>query len=182
MSTDLQAIGRRIAELREIVGMSPESIARELDISPQSYAQYESGEQDIPVGVLIQIADRFGVELTTLLTGEEPRLHEFNVTRRGRGVRVERRRDYDYEAIAFNFVNKKCEPFVVTVPAGDEEPSRNSHPGQEFDYVLEGRVRVLIGDHEVVLEPGDCIYFDASRPHAMQALDDQCARFLAVIT
>lgn len=181
MSTDLQAIGRRVAELREIAGISPESVARDLGISATLYAQYERGEQDIPVGVLIQVADLFGVELTALLTGDEPRLHEYSLTRRGRGVRVERRKDYDYEAIAYNFANKKCEPFLVTVAANAPEPTRNSHPGQEFDYMLEGRMRVFIGSHEVVLEVGDCVYYDATRPHAMQALDGQPARFLAVI-
>ncbi len=181
MTNDLQAIGRRVAELREIAGISPGSVARELGVPAELYLRYERGEEDIPVGVLMQIADEFGVELTALLTGEEPRLHEFSVTRRGRGVRVDRRADYDYEAIAFNFANKKCEPFLVTVPCGAPEPSRNTHPGQEFDYLLDGRLRVLIGEHEVVLEEGDCVYFDASRPHAMQALGDRPARFLAII-
>jgi len=167
--------------MREIVAVSPESVARDLGIPAALYLQYERGEQDIPVGVLIQVAESFGVELTALLTGDEPRLHEFSVTRAGRGVRVQRREDYDYEAIAFNFVNKKCEPFLVTVPADAPEPSRNSHPGQEFDYVLDGRMRVSIGSHEIVLEPGDCVYYDATQPHAMQALDDRPARFLAVI-
>lgn len=181
MPTELQAIGRRVAELREIAGVSPESVARDLGLSAELYARYERGDEDIPVGVLIQVADTFGVELTALLTGDEPRLHEYSLTRRGRGVKVQRREDYDYEAIAFNFANKKCEPFLVTVPANAPEPSRNTHPGQEFDYMLEGRMRVFIGSHEIVLEAGDCVYYDATRPHAMQALDGRPARFLAVI-
>jgi len=181
MTNDLQAIGRRVAELRAITGISPESVARELRLPADQYLRYERGEDDIPVGVLMQLADQFGVELTALLTGDEPRLHEFSVTRRGRGVQVDRRADYDYEAIAFNFADKKCEPFLVTVEPGAPEPGRNAHPGQEFDYMLDGSMRILIGSHEVVLDEGDCVYFDAAQPHAMQALGDGPARFLAVI-
>jgi len=130
--------------------------------------------------VLFQIAQTFGVELTALLTGEDPRLHGFSVSRAAEGVRVDRRHDYDYEALAYNFANKKCEPFLVTVEPGGE-PSLNSHPGQEFNYVLEGSLSIVIGGREVILEAGDCVYFDATQPHAMRALDDGIAKFLAVI-
>lgn len=180
MNEQLAAIGRRVAELREIEGLSPEALANQLGLPTEVYRRYESGEEDIPVGVLFQIAQGFGVELTALLTGDEPRLHSFNVSRAGRGVRVDRRHDYDYDALAYSFANKKCEPFLVTVEP-DGKPSLNSHPGQEFDYVLEGRMSIVIGKHEVVLEAGDCVYFDASQPHAMRALDDRAAKFLAVI-
>lgn len=180
MSEQLEAIGRRVAELREIEGLSPEALARQIGIPVERYRRYESGEEDIPVGVLFQIAQGFDVELTALLTGEDPRLHCYSVTRAGDGVRVDRRSDYDYEALAHNFVNKKCEPFLVTVEPGGTA-SLNSHPGQEFDYMLEGRMQIVLGGHDIVLEAGDCIYFDASRPHAMRALDDRPAKFLAII-
>ncbi|MGI5818761.1 MAG: helix-turn-helix domain-containing protein [Armatimonadota bacterium] len=180
MSKQLEQIGRRVAELREIEGLSPEALAGQLGIPVELYRRYERGAEDIPVGVLIQISAGFGVELTALLTGEEPKLQVFSVARAGEGVVVDRRTDYDYEALAYNFVNKKCEPFLVTVEP-ESDPSLNSHPGQEFDYVLEGRMQIVIDGHEIVLEAGDCVYFDAGRPHVMRALDDRPARFLAVI-
>ena len=55
------------------------------------------------------------MELSSLLTGEEPRLRVYTVTRAGRGVKVDRRRDYDYQSLAFNFVDKRMEPFLITV-------------------------------------------------------------------
>jgi quercetin dioxygenase-like cupin family protein len=180
MSEQLEAIGRRVAEMREINGLSAEALARQIGIAPETYRRYESGAEDIPVGVLMQIAQGFDVELTALLTGEDPRLHVYSVTRAGEGVQVDRRTDYDYEALAYNFVNKKCEPFLVTVEPGGEA-SLNTHPGHEWDYLLEGRMQIVIGEHEITLEEGDSIYFDASRPHAMRALDESPAKFLAVV-
>ncbi len=75
-----------------------------------------------------------------LLTGEETRMHIFTVTRKGNGVRVERRKQYKYENLAEKFIHKKAEPFVVTVkPRIDQDkPTTNSHPGQEFNFVISG--------------------------------------------
>ena len=77
-------------------------------------------------------------------TGAEPRLHTYPLTRNGKGVSVERRKDYKYQSLAHNFIHKKAEPFLVTVePEEAETPvSYNSHPGQEFDYVLAGTLKV----------------------------------------
>jgi quercetin dioxygenase-like cupin family protein len=65
--------------------------------------------------------------------------------------------------------------------AGDAKIALNSHPGQEFDYVIEGRLAVTIGSHELELETGDSLYFDSSEAHGMKALGGTKARFLAII-
>ncbi|MFI5369128.1 MAG: cupin domain-containing protein, partial [Spirochaetia bacterium] len=57
----------------------------------------------------------------------------------------------------------------------------NTHPGQEFNYVLEGALKVVVEGHEVLLSPGDCIYFDARHSHGMKAVGQAPARFVAVI-
>ena len=75
------------------------------------------------------------------------------------------------------------EPFLITVePRPSAEPvPLNAHPGQEFNYVLEGHLKVVIDGHEIVLSPGDSIYFDARHGHGMKAVGGAPARFLAVI-
>ena len=57
----------------------------------------------------------------------------------------------------------------------------NTHPGQEFNYVLEGTLMIVVDGHEITLNEGDSIYFDSGYKHAMKALNNQQARFLAVI-
>ncbi|NMC72850.1 MAG: cupin domain-containing protein, partial [Geobacteraceae bacterium] len=142
-----------------------------------------SGDTDIPVNFLFQVAHRFGVELTDLLTGESPRLHVYSLVRDGAGVAFDRRKQYHYRHLAYNFSHRKAEPFLVTVePEAPEAPvSRNSHAGQEFNYVLEGKLLILLDGHELELNPGDSLYFDASRPHGMKALGGREAKFLAII-
>jgi transcriptional regulator with XRE-family HTH domain len=179
MQEKIKQVASRIQELREIFGVSTAELAGEFRVSEADYRQYESGAVDIPVGILYQIAQRFQVELTTLLTGEEPRLHTYALTRAGQGVSVDRRKDYQYRSLAYNFIHKRAEPFLVTVDPGPEH--FNSHPGQEFHYVLSGTLRVLLDQHELILEPGDSLFFDSSVAHSLTALHNAPAQILAVI-
>lgn len=181
MSEQIKQIAQRIRELREISNFSVEELAKEFHITAEQYEQYESGNVDIPVSFLYAVANKFNVELTAILTGEDPKLHIYSLVRKGKGLKVERRKDYDYQNLAYNFVNKKAEPFLVTVQPENKKINFNTHVGQEFNYVIEGTLKIVIDKHEFILNEGDSLYFDSSYPHGMQALDGKPAKFLAVI-
>ncbi|MGI6727908.1 MAG: helix-turn-helix domain-containing protein [Anaerovoracaceae bacterium] len=183
MSNQIKLIASRIKELREISGLSTESLSKELGVSKELYQTYESGNIDIPVGLLYKIAKKFNVELTAILTGDEPKLHNYSLVRAGRGVFVERKKPYRYQSLAYNFINKKSEPFLVTVePKSDKEQMVfSSHPGQEFNYMMEGKLKIIIDGHELILNEGDSLYFDSTLSHGLAALDDKPAKFLAVV-
>lgn len=183
MAERRQDIAARLKELREIEGLSAEGMAKALGVSPAEYRAFEAGQADIPASALHDAAHLLKTDLTDLLTGEAPRMKVFSVTRQGGGVTVERRKDYRYRNLAANFAGRKADVFEVTVPAdaGESGGHANSHPGQEFDYLLEGRMRVRIHGNELTLEAGDCVYFDSNHGHSMQALDGKPARFLAMI-
>jgi len=180
---EIREIAERIKELREIAGITAESPAEHLGISAEAYRNYESGSVDIPVSMLYEIAGKFKVELTEILTGEGPRLHTYSLMRKGTGIPIRRSHHYDYQSLAPNFVHKRMEPLLVTVEPkpSDSSVETNSHPGQEFDYVLSGRLAVTIDGHELIVSDGDALYFDSNHPHSMRALDDQPAQFLAII-
>ena len=110
-------------------------------------------------------------------------MHVYSVVRKGKGLNVDRRKQYAYENLAYNFIHKQVEPFIVTVVPVQENhnPEFNSHPGQEFNFVLEGSLMVIVDGHEIVLNEGDSIYFDSAYQHAMKAMNNQNARFLAII-
>lgn len=181
-STPSFEIIQRVKVLREIDEISGETLARELGFDPAEYNQWESGEKDFPVGVLIKIAARFGVDLADLITGKTSKLKTYCLTRAGEAPVVSRRPMYGYLNLAYNFHGKKAEPFLVeAAAAGDKPVSLNSHPGQEFNYVLEGRLFISVGGHEMELNPGDCIYYDSNELHGMKALGEKPARFIAVV-
>ncbi len=182
MSDQVKQIASRIKDLREIAGLSEEQLAAELGITVETYKIYESGTVDIPVGFLYEAANRFGVELTAILTGEDPKLHTYCLVRKNKGVSVSRRNPYKYQSLAYKFINKKSEPFLVTVePGNDDTVHFNSHPGQEFNYVLEGTLMIYIDGHQLTLNEGDSLYFDSGCSHGMKALDGKPAKFLAII-
>jgi len=183
MNEQIRLIAARIKELREIAGISAESFANELNTEKELLLEYENGNFDIPVGFLYKVAHRYNLELSALLVGDQPKLHVYSVSRKGKGLNVDRRKQYKYESLASNFIHKKAEPFIVTVePDASNSPLEfNAHQGQEFNYVLEGTLMVVVDGHEIILNDGDSIYFDSGYKHAMKTLNDQQVRFLAVI-
>ncbi len=183
MSDQIKLIAERIRDLREISGLSTETLSKELGVANELYQQYESGTTDIPVGFLYEIASKFKVELTAILTGDEPKLHSYAVVRNGKGKLVERKKQYKYQSLAYNFINKKAEPFLVTIDpkADDEEIVFSSHPGHEFNYMVEGTLLLVIDGHEIILEEGDSLYFDSMHPHGMRALSEKPAKLLAIV-
>lgn len=182
MLEDITQVAARLKGLREISEISAESLAAQLQIPLETYLSYESGTVDIPVSVLFQIAGICNVELTSLLTGEEPKLHVYSLVRKDKGVSVLRRKEYDYQNLAFNFAHKKAEPFLVTVkPDAEDAVACNAHPGQEFNHVLEGTLKIVVAGHELILNAGDSLFFDASYPHGMKAMNNAPAKFLAIV-
>ncbi len=181
MQMDLTSIPSRIKELREVLEIEASDMAQKLDITLINYLAYESGEQDIPISKLYEIAAIFGVDFSTLLTGRTPKMNTYSVTRKGQGAKVERYPGYDYSSLCYNFKGREMEPMLVHLSPEDGLPALVSHGGQEFNYCLEGVVRVTIGSKKVDLAAGDCLYFDPMIPHGQQAVDN-AASFITIIT
>ncbi len=182
MNGQIREIALRLHGLRDLLDISVEEMAITCNVSDIEYLKYESGESDIPIGALQNISKKYDVGLTALLFGDEPNMKSYFLTRKGQGTAMERTRAYKYQALAAGFVGRRAEPFIVTVEPDSEEKAiqQNSHNGQEFNYVLEGRLLLSINGHELVLNEGDSLYFDATLPHGMKALDGKTVRFLAV--
>ncbi len=181
MNEQIKQIANRLVGLREALELSEKEMASVCGISSGEYAEYESGNRDIPVSLLHCISQKYGVELTALLFGEEAHMHAYFLTRKGQGMAMERTRAYKYQSLAAGFKNRKADPFIVSVEPNDNPIYQNTHFGQEFNMVLEGRMMLSMNGKELILEEGDSIYFDSSLPHGMKALDGKTVKFLAVI-
>jgi transcriptional regulator with XRE-family HTH domain len=182
MTESNKEIAQRIIEIRESCEMTHQQAADKLGIPEKVYMQYENAEADIPISVLYEMSRIFKADLTELLTGKPPRLHSYCLVRDGEGVDVERYKGYNFQSLAFNFINKRIEPLLVTVgPEESKKMNLVTHPGQEFNYVLEGKIMVILGGTELELSKGDSIYFDPAIPHGQIAVNGETARFLTVI-
>jgi quercetin dioxygenase-like cupin family protein len=176
----LAQIPGRIKELREILEISAIDMAADIGIPLETYEKYETGEHDIPISALYKIAGRLGADLTVLLTGEEAKMDTAGVCRKGKGVQVERYPGYEFSSLAYNFKGRTMEPLLVYLDPSKEPAAPVSHSGQEFNYVVEGSVKVTVDKREYLLEAGDSIYFDARLPHG-QAAAGLPARFITII-
>lgn len=183
MNGQIREIALRLCGLRDLLSIPVEEMAATCNASEEEYLGYESGENDIPIGALQNISKKYNVGLTALLFGDEPNMKSFFLTRKGQGTAMERTKAYKYQALAAGFIGRKADPFIVTVePDVEDKPIHlNSHNGQEFNYVLEGRMLLNIGGHELTLNEGDSLYFDGTLPHGMKALNGKTVRFLAMI-
>ena len=180
----IKEVATRIKGLRDALDLSIEQIAADCAVSPQEYTDYETGVKDIPVSFLHRIAAKYGVELTALLFGEEPKMQSYFVTRAGKGVKVERTKAYSYQDLAAGFAHRAVSPFIVTVePVDADKPMTiNSHQGNVFNYVLQGQMEIMVAGKSTILNPGDSIMFDARLPHGMRTTGGETVKFLAIIS
>ncbi|MBR1463889.1 MAG: helix-turn-helix transcriptional regulator [Prevotella sp.] len=183
MEDSMKQIGERLKGLRDVLDIQPEEIAELCGISVSQYEKMEKGESELSVANLQKISKRYGISLDVLMFGEEPHMRNYFLTRKGQGLQVERRKAYNYESLASGFRGRKADPFIVTVePKGDDVPKElNSHNGQEFNMVIDGTMELNIGNKVLILNEGDSIYFDATLPHGMRALNNKSVKFLAII-
>lgn len=173
-------ITARIREIRQILGMSVSEVAVKLAVSAELYQQYESNQVSIPISTLYQLADIFSTDFTILLTGDAPRMGDYTLVRAGQGVNVDRCPGYKFSALAFNYIGRTMEPMLVELSDDGKEVPLITHSGQEFNLVLSGSVKVLLGKHEFILNKGDACYFNPKVPHGQRAVGGK-AKFLTVI-
>ena len=174
-------ISARILRSTVLNGMRLTAIIRTVESRRKAY---ESGEKDVPLGDIPQLAALFDTDPFAIFTGINSHAGIFALTRKGKGPVVERNANYHYESLNASFTGAKILPYIVTLDAhpGNERINLNSHPGEEFDRVIEGRLEFLIGGHTIILDEGDSVYFDSTKMHGMRALDGKPAKFLAIIT
>jgi quercetin dioxygenase-like cupin family protein len=182
MSEQILAIADRLKALREIMDVSEEDMAKTAGVSVEEYRSYESGEKDFAFSFLFGCANRLGVDIIDLITGDSPRLRSFSHVKKGEGLNIDRRKEYKYQHLAFFFRNKKAEPFLVRVtPEDNAQLHLNSHDGQEFNYILSGSMKMEIDGVGLIANEGDAVYYDAQQQHGMLANGDKPCEFLAII-
>ena len=181
MDEQLKQIGERLRGLRDVLDIPVAEMAETIGIDVEKYERIERGEVDITISNLMKIAHKYGVSAEELMFAETPKMRSYSVTRKGQGLSVERTKAYKYQSLVSGFVGHKADVFIVTVEPKPEAHKfyKNTHPGQEFNLVLEGAMELFIGGKTITLEEGDSIYFDSTQPHGMKAVGDKAVRFLA---
>ncbi len=181
----LREVAVRIREMREICAVSAEEMARKTEVTPEEYLLYEAGERDFPFTFIHKCALAFGIDITDLLEGQSAHLSSYTVTRKGQGQETAKEDGIEIQNLAPLFRKKIAEPYWVKYefdPSLQDKPIHlTKHSGQEFDFVMSGRLKVQIGENVEFLNEGDSIYYNSSTPHGMIAVDGKDCLFVAVV-
>ena len=180
-------VGEHIRAMRNDRGISLQQLADATGFSSALLSQVENRMTSPPIGMLVRIANAVGTSVSALIGGRKE--GAFSIVRKADRQSVSRvelkgggRTEYGYESLGAGKASHRMEPFLVTlVPLSDPDVPRSVHEGEEFLYVLSGRVGIFLGEASDVLEEGDCIYYDSSTPHHVHSADDREAKVLAVI-
>ncbi len=181
----VREVAARIREMRMVSGLSEEEMAARTRVSADDYRRYEAGLVDLPFTFIHTCAQIFGIGIADLLEGHSANLRSYTVTRKGQGTVTAKEPGIEISSLALQFLGRIAEPYWVRYAYSEEQQNRpihtTTHSGQEFDLVLEGELRVRVGDHEEVLQEGDSIYYNSATPHGMIATGGKDCLFLAVV-
>ncbi len=169
---------------REKQGFSIQELSQKTGIAQKELEQVEAGQIMLPLGQVIKLSKVLSLKMADMISVGDK---SFTIVRAGERSEVQRfgkakqaSHGYEYLSLAPGKKDRLMEPFLVTLhPASSDEPS--SHDGQEFIYVLDGEMEVIIDDVRDILKPGDSIYYDSSTTHLVRAYGDKPAQILAVL-
>ena len=181
----LQEMAQRIRDLREIVGLTAGDMARLTGVPLEEYLLCEAGESDLNFAFIYRCAQAFGVDVTDIIEGSSPRLSNYTLTRAGEGQHIEHAHGMTYYNMAARFKKRVAEPLYVVAEYSEEAQLRpiecTTHEGQEFDIVVSGQLKVQVGEHIEILNPGDIIYYNSTASHGMIATGGQDCVFYAIV-
>jgi len=180
-----ESLGDRIRKAREILNLSIAELSNRTGIASYTLKRIEANEITPPLGDLVKLGKALETKMSFFISpgAKKPmtvvRADQREETPRHLGKKGERY-GYFYESLAPEKANRLMEPFMVTLtPAKKVRPS--THDGQEFLFVLEGKMMAQVGGQKEYLEPGDAIYYDSSEPHFVKCVGRKQAKVLAVL-
>ena len=181
----LKEVAKRIREMREICDITETDMAKKTEVSLADYRAYENGELDFPFTFIHKCSLAFGIGITDLLEGQSAHLSSYTVTRKGQGQETAKEDGIEIQNLAPLFRKKIAEPYWVRYEYSEELQNKpihlTKHSGQEFDFVMSGRLKVQIGENVEYLSEGDSVYYNSSTPHGMIAVDGRDCLFVAVV-
>lgn len=184
---DTTKVGGRIRAYRERKNMSLEEFCQRTGTSVEFLAGVESGAIAPPLGPLVKIARALGQRLGTFLDDQitadphivragERQQQAMTITPAGEKAA------YDYYSLGQGKSDRHMEPFFIVIdPSSEEETQLSGHEGEEFIVVISGRLRVVYGKQDQILEPGDSVYFNSVVPHLVCSAGGEKTEIFAVI-
>jgi len=180
-------LGKRLKEIREMQNMSLEQFSKISDIDKNKLKDIEDLRILPDLGTIVKLSKALRVG-TSFLLGEKSGF-SYSVMRKQDRKNIQRfstgstdRHNYQYQSLASGIKDRHMETFLVTLTPDTGNTELSSHDGEEFLVVMEGAIKVVLGNKEEILKEGDSIYYLANIPHnVINASEEYKAVIMAVI-
>jgi transcriptional regulator with XRE-family HTH domain len=178
ISDDIGRLGERIRALRTSRGWTLEQLATRARLSKSYISRLEDGDRQPSIAALLSVSQAFGLPIPALFETEGEKA-QGAVVRAGSAEALEGN-GLTYRSLSSGAFPAGMQPIHVTVPADRSGEDLYRHDGEEWIYLLSGRLRLLLGEDGFDLEPGDAAHFDARLGHRLTALDGRDAELIIV--
>ncbi len=156
VETELTQIAPRLRQARQKKDVTLDELAKSTGISKSTLSRLESGQRKPSLELLLPIVAALAVPLDEIVTSpriDDPRVLQKSTRTDGRILTPLSQHHGEPQA------------FKMTIPATDREPNPRTHSGYEWIYVLSGRLRLVLGEHDIVMGAGEVAEFDTKNPH-----------------
>ncbi|EPZ45588.1 cupin domain-containing protein [Alicyclobacillus acidoterrestris] len=175
----MEGLFKRIRMLRQENQMTLQELSEKSGLSISFLSQVERGNSSLTITSLQRIAEAFGIPISSLFE---------TVENKNFIVKVDDQKPFKIEGtsmtyirLAGNFAGRNLEPMIVELEPNQSILTKYAHPGEEFYYVLEGKILLQVDDKDYVLGVGDALHFPSSIQHSMENLLDTTSRVLCVL-
>ena len=181
------SVGEKIKYLRESKNISREELSERSGLNIDQIVSIEENANLPSLAPLIKIARVLGIRLGTFLDdNDELGPVVTRSTDKGESIGFSNNaagtsKHMDYYSLSKAKSGRHMEPFLIDIIASETEFTLSSHEGEEFIFVLEGKIEINYGKDTYVLEPGDSIYYDSIVAHHVHAYNNTAAKILAVV-
>ena len=172
-----QPLGKRLMKMRRERNMTVQHLANETGLGVAYIGQVEKGEIIPPVAVILQLSRALQIDSSLLLKEERQKAGSQS------SVDYQKRtQDYTYQNLTPEAEHKHLKAFKIYVdPKSDHKGVSYQHLGEEFIYVLKGKMEVMVGENRNLLSPGECLHFNSSIIHKLRNVSDEKAELLVVL-
>ncbi len=170
MAEELKQVGPRLRAVRQAKGWTLEDLAARAGMSASTLSRLESGKRQASLELLLPLTRQLGIRLDDLVPAGpiDPRVRQPVIRRDGHTI------------VPLTPPDSPVQTYRITYPPVTQLPELKVHDGYEWLYVLAGRLRLRLGEQELILVRGEAAEFDTRTPHAMSAVGQRPAQVLSI--
>ena len=161
-------IGENLRKLIDDNVLNTDFVIKQAGIGKSEFENILENKTTPPVSLLLKLSRVLNVDISNIIYGHSFKPKRAVATNREDRINIRRRKGYDYESLAPYYAGRSMEPLLVEV-IGSENQEISIHKGEEFHYVLSGKIKTTVGQEEFILQEGDTLYFDSSLPHKIES-------------